>query len=178
MMPRPNRPYWIRVLVFLLAGILAIMIWTNRDRFAPVEPGRPLPSYEVYSLLGDTIDIRDYKGSVVVLNVWATWCGPCIREMPALERLHQKLGPKGLEIIAVSVDTTPDADALVTSFRDRFVLTFPLLRDPHGNLEPRLGVQVLPTTFIIDRRGRIIEKLMGARGWDSAAMISKLEKLL
>ncbi|MEO5511379.1 MAG: TlpA disulfide reductase family protein [Longimicrobiales bacterium] len=175
---QPNRPHWIRVLVFVLAGILAIMIWTNRDRFAPVEPGRPLPSYEVYSLLGDTIDIRDYKGSVVVLNVWATWCGPCVREMPALERLHQTLGPKGLEIIAVSVDTTPNADALVASFRDRFALTFPLLRDPSGHIEQRLGVQGFPTTFIIDRRGRIIEKLIGARGWDSTAMVAKLEKLL
>jgi cytochrome c biogenesis protein CcmG, thiol:disulfide interchange protein DsbE len=169
---------WIRALVFVLAAVLAGMIWMNRDRFGPVEPGRPAPAYEVYSLIGDTLHIADYKGSVVVLNVWATWCAPCVREMPALERLHQKLGPRGLEIIAVSVDTTPDADVAVRNFRDRFGLTFPLLRDPTGDIQTAYAVSGLPTTFIIDRRGRIQQKLLGAREWDGEEMVAQLEKLL
>ncbi len=168
---------WIRGLVFVLAAALAGMIWVNRDEFATADIGNKAPAYEVYSLLGDTLDIRDYEGSFVILNVWATWCGPCVREMPALERLHQELGPSGLEIIAVSVDNPRD-NAAVSEFRDRFSLTFPLLRDPSGKIQQAYGITGLPTTFIIDRNGRILQRLLGERKWDSPEMVAELRKLM
>ncbi len=169
---------WIRGLVFVLAAILAVLIWINRDEFAPIEAGGRAPDYEVYSLAGDTINTSDYRGSVVVLNVWATWCGPCVREMPALERLHRQLGPLGLDVVAVSVDNLPDSNADVLAFGDRFDLTFPLLRDPSGDIQKAYSIAALPTTFIIDRTGRIHQRLLGAREWDSPAMIESLRKLL
>jgi cytochrome c biogenesis protein CcmG, thiol:disulfide interchange protein DsbE len=168
---------WIRGLVFVLAAVLAGMIWVNRERYI-IEGDGIAADYEVYSLLGDTINIRDYRGSVVVLNVWATWCGPCVREMPALERLHHELGPEGLEIIGVSVDEAPNSAAAVRAFRDRFGLTFPLLHDPSGNIQDVYRVTGLPTTFIIDKNGRIRQRLLGERTWDSPDMIAELRRML
>ena len=163
-------------MVFVLAATLAGLIWINRDSFA-VEPGSRAPAYEVYSLAGDTINISDYKGSVVVLNVWATWCGPCVREMPALERLHRELAPLGLEVIAVSVDEF-DAEARVKQFGDKFKLTFPLLLDPTGNIQTAYTVNGLPTTFIIGKDGRIRQRLVGAREWADPDVVADLKKLL
>jgi peroxiredoxin len=169
---------WIRALVFVLALILAGLIWINRDQFSPVEVGARAPDYEVYSLRGDTLNIRDYRGSVLVLNVWATWCTPCVREMPSLERLHQLVGREGLEIIAVSVDNTPNADEAVRAFGERFNLTFPLVRDPSGDIQTAYAVGGLPTTFIIDRDGRIQQRLLGAREWDSPEMVASLRRIM
>jgi peroxiredoxin len=169
---------WIRGLVFVLAVILAGMIWNGRERFAPVTPGNPAPDYPVYSLLGDTVHLSDYKGSVVVLNIWATWCKPCVREMPALERLHDQLASEGLEVIAVSVDNVPDADEQVRAFGTRYGITFPLLRDPSGDIQTLYSVGALPTTFVIRKDGRIEERLLGAREWDAPEMIARIRKLL
>jgi peroxiredoxin len=168
---------WIRAFVAALIVILAGMIWVNRDRFTQVEVGARMPDYEVYSMRGDTVHLQDYRGSVVVLNIWETSCGPCVREMPTLERLHTTLAPQGLEVLAVSVDLAKDS-ALIRQFGERFHLTFPLLHDRTGGIEPLLAVEGYPTTFIIDRKGRIREKLLGAREWDDPTVVGQLQKLL
>lgn len=168
---------WVRGLVFLLVLILAGMIWLNRDRFAPVEAGALAPDYQVFSLRGDTIHVRDYEGSVLVLNVWETSCGPCVKEMPSLERLHKALAPQGLNVVAVSEDLAGDS-ALIRKFGERFHLTFPLLHDRSGNMQSLYAVEGFPTTFIIDKKGRIRERLLGAREWDDPALMDELRKLL
>lgn len=168
---------WIQGLVFVLVIILAGMIWTSRDKFAPVEVGSRAPDYEVFSLLGDRVKLSDYRGSVVVLNVWETSCGPCVQEMPSLQRLHNALASQGLNVIAISEDLAGDS-ALIRKFGERFGLTFPLLHDRSGKMQALYAVQGFPTTFIIDRKGRIRERLLGAREWDDPALVDELRKLL
>jgi peroxiredoxin len=168
---------WIQAFVAVLVIILAGMIWVNRDRFAPVEIGSKAPDYEVFSLLGDKVKVSDYRGSVVVLNVWETTCGPCVQEMPSLQRLHTALASEGLNVIAISEDLPSDS-AAIRKFGERFGLTFPLLHDRSGKMQGLYAVQGFPTTFIIDRKGRIRDRLLGAREWDDPALLEELRKLL
>jgi peroxiredoxin len=97
--------------------------------------------------------------------------------MPALERLHTALAPQGLEILAVSIDLAKDS-ALIRQFGERFKLTFPLLHDRTGGIEGLLDVQGYPTTFIVDKKGRIREKFLGAREWDDPTLVGQIQKLL
>jgi peroxiredoxin len=161
-------------------GMLLAVLWTQRVRIGPVGVGSEAPSYVAPTISGDTVRLTDLRGRVVVLNVWATWCTPCVREMPALQRLHDQLGAKGLSVVAVSVDGggMGNADLDVRTFIDRLGLTFTILRDPYGRIEDTFGVSGLPTTFVIDRDGRIERKVLGAREWDDPALAAEIESLL
>jgi cytochrome c biogenesis protein CcmG, thiol:disulfide interchange protein DsbE len=171
--------------VVLLAGALSAFIWVNRDRFTPLDVGSRAPDYEARTLAGDRVALHDYRGAVVLLNIWATWCPPCVEEMPALQRLHEALADHGLRIVAVSVDAPlgvpgvfglPGGD--VAAFRDRFGLTFDILHDPSGDIQPRYQVNGLPTTFLIDRDGRIRRKVLGAAEWDAPRFADEIRRLL
>ena len=175
----------ITVPVVAAIGLLATLIWVNRDRFTPLDVGSRAPDYRAFSLDGDTVALSSFAGDVVLLNIWATWCRPCVIEMPALQRLHEELGGDGLRIVAVSVDAPagvagafgePGGD--VRGFVERFGLTFTVLHDPSGGIESRYQVNGLPTTFVIDRQGRIRRKVLGAREWDQPALADQVRELL
>jgi peroxiredoxin len=166
----------IRGFVLLLIVILGGMIWVNRDRFVPIGPGARAPEYHMTTLAGDSVKISDYRGKVLVLNVWATWCEPCVREMPQLQALHENLASEGVEVVGVSVDY--GADKPVLEFVDRFDLTFPILRDPSGDIQTAYAIGGLPTTFVIDRDGRIRQREVGAREWADSSVVAALRRLL
>ncbi|MBI4545952.1 MAG: TlpA family protein disulfide reductase [Gemmatimonadetes bacterium] len=181
-----------RVRSWLLAGVttavLVVLIavgWKQRDRFAPLELGSRAPQFTAASLAGGAASLEDFEGRVVVLNFWATWCAPCRREMPALERLYQELQPQGLEVVAISVDAVPgQLDGLarpggdVRAFVAELGLSFPVLLDPQGEVERRYGVTGLPTTFVIDRTGRVHRKVLGPAEWDQAPWSDLIRNLL
>jgi cytochrome c biogenesis protein CcmG/thiol:disulfide interchange protein DsbE len=124
--------------------------------------------------------LDDYRGKVVLLNVWATWCGPCRVEMPSIEKLHQSYGPKGLSVVAVSVDE-PGMAPQIRSFAQEFGLTFEILHDPEGqlgNVPKAFNVTGYPVTVIIGRDGVIRRKLLGAHDWNSAENRALIERLL
>ena len=171
----------------LALSLIALMAlaWSQRDRFVPVGVGTRVPAYTATTLDGRSVSLASLKGKVVVLNVWATWCRPCRVEMPALERLHRQLGAEGLEIVAVSVDTPPgilspmgqfggDVQAWVNAMG----LTFTVLHDPQRTIEELFLVQGLPTTLIIDKSGRIQQKILGARAWDDPQFVDYFKELL
>jgi cytochrome c biogenesis protein CcmG, thiol:disulfide interchange protein DsbE len=171
--------------VVLVAALLSALIWVNRERFTPLDVGSRAPDYSAFSLDGDPVLLSSYLGDVVVLNIWATWCAPCVYEMPALQRLHEQLADDGVRVVAVSVDAAaggfgafgqPGGD--VREFRDRYGLTFDILHDPSGRIQSRYQVNGLPTTFIIDREGRIRRKVLGARDWDAPQFTDELRALL
>ena len=171
-------------LAFSLVALL-VLAWTHRDSFIPVGVGARAPTYSAATLTGQPVSLASLKGKVVVLNVWATWCAPCRVEMPALERLHEALGDEGLEIVAVSVDTPPGMlsptgqfGGDVKAYVDAMGLTFTVLHDPERSIEERFLVQGLPTTFIIDKDGRIQQKIMGARTWDDPVYVNYIKELL
>jgi peroxiredoxin len=173
------------VVVMALVGALSALIWVNRERFLPLTAGSRAPDYVAHTLSGDSVALSTYRGEVVLLNIWATWCAPCIREMPALQRLHEDLVSKGLNIIAVSVDAPPTTfnplgqmGSDVKDFIDRFGITFTVLHDPSGDIQTVYQASGLPTTYIIDREGRIHRKVYGAAAWDEPAFADEIRRLL
>jgi peroxiredoxin len=147
------------------------------------EPGRhtesPKPQEEVpnfaFELAGQRRELSDFRGKIVVLNFWATWCPPCVAEMPSLERLHQRFRDRGLVVLGVSVDT--DA-AEYQNFLRTYNITFPNYRDPEKRISTRYGTFMYPETYIIDRQGRLVRKVIGAYEWDSPDILDYFTRLL
>jgi peroxiredoxin len=183
-MAQRKKPF-VRIAVLVVATFLVGLIWVNRDKFTPLDVGSRAPDYSAVSLSGDTVALDSFRGDVVLLNIWATWCKPCVYEMPALQRLHENLGSRGLRIVAVSVDAAPGVfgrfgqqGGNVAEFTQRFGLTFPVLHDPSGGIQDRYQVSGLPTTYLIDRDGRIRRKVIGAVAWDEPAMADQIRTML
>jgi len=121
--------------------------------------------------------LSDYRGKVVMLNFWATWCPPCRREMPSLERLYSKLKDKGFAVIAVNQFEDPD---LVFEFTGRLSLspTFPILFDRDSSVAEQFGVKGLPTTYLLDKEGRVRYRAIGGREFDHAEIEAMIKELL
>jgi len=172
----------IRLVLLLVAAVLGVFAWKGRASYSPVDTGGRAPAYAAVSLDGDTVRLEDLRGRVVLLNVWATWCKPCVKEMPALQRLHQRLHPEGLSVVAVSVDNAAlmlgDADGDVRGFVEEYGITFTILLDPESRVESTFRVTGLPMTFVIDREGVLREKVLGAREWDDTGSVASLRTLL
>ena len=134
------------------------------------------PDFTLQDLAGKPHTLSDLKGQVVLVNIWATWCGPCKREIPSLVRLYQSRREKGLEILAVSVDrTSPDR---VASFADRYQMNFPVLLNPRGDVANNYWARSIPSTFLVDKKGVIRWKVIGTREWDDAQALARIDPLL
>jgi thiol-disulfide isomerase/thioredoxin len=119
--------------------------------------------------------LKDMAGKVVFLNFWATWCGPCRQEMPSMETLYQRFKDQGLEILAV--DCREDA-SLVSWFMNEYKLSFPAALDTSGRIAAIYGITAFPTTYIIDREGFIITRIVGSRNWNTPKLFSAFAALL
>ena len=136
------------------------------DAFTWLEPPTPAPDATFLDAEEGETSLRAFRGRVVLLNFWATWCAPCIREMPSLDRLQAKLGGEGLTVVAVSEDFK--GREVVAPFFERLGLAnLVAYLDPDGILASAVGVAGLPTTLLIDRDGRAIGGLEGPAEWDS-----------
>lgn len=135
----------------------------------------PAPELRADDLKGIPKTLADYRGKVVVLNFWASWCPPCRREMPSLERLRVKLAGRPLEIVALDSAETPEE---VTDYLSRMKLGFPILLDADGSNTRRWKVFALPTTFLLDAEGRIRYVLTGPTEWDEGEALRVIESLL
>lgn len=169
---------WIIVLV--VVGVLtagAVMAVKLSPDIFPVEVGSRAPDFGAVDLAtGDTVTLASYRGQVVLLNVWATWCEPCRVEMPSMERLHQELGPQGLKIVAVSIDEAgPD---VVREFQREYGLTFQILHDRSRAIERIYQTTGVPESFVLNREGRIMKKVIGAVDWDSPVNRDLIRRLL
>ena len=125
----------------------------------------PAPAFRLMDLDGMVHSLPEYQGKVVFLNFWATWCGPCKVEMPAMEALYQAFKSQGLEILAVSVDQ--QGAAVTRPFKDAMGLSFPILHDSTYQVGLTYGARTLPMTYVIDRKGIIRQRVFGARDWNS-----------
>lgn len=121
--------------------------------------------------------IADYEGEVVLLNIWATWCGPCRVEMPSMQLLEERLGPKGLRIVAVSVDVA-GMERAIDEFAEGLKLSFEILHDAPGQIQQQYQTTGVPETFIIGRDGKLRRRVIGQDNWASPANIAFLERLL
>ena len=124
---------------------------------------------------GTKVTLSQFKGKVVFLNFWATWCGPCRSEMPSMEAVYQQLKDKGFEILAVNLGESKDK---VSGFMNEYKLTFPSVLDERQIAGSQYNIRAIPTTYIIDRRGLIVARLVGSINWNTPKIIAALEAVL
>jgi peroxiredoxin len=168
---------WIAILLTLATGIFAVtLVASLRPVTRVLEPGDQAPAFEARRLSGAPIALEDYRGKVLLLNVWATWCGPCQAEMPSMERLHRAVGDSNFRIVAVSVDQ--DGPDLVDRFARDMGLTFDILHDRAGEIQRRYRTSGVPESWVIDRQGVIVKKVIGATDWNSPVNVALVRSLL
>lgn len=161
------------VIVVIIAVVVIVM--SGKKKFEPVGAGSEAPDFTLQDLNGKQVSLKDYRGKVVFLNFWATWCKPCGEEMPSMQALYSTLQGKPFEILAVSVDK--DGRDAVAEFAKSYGITFPILLDGKGKTKELFKTTGVPETFIIDQNGIVAEKVWGPRDWsspDSVAVIAKL----
>ncbi|OGW00663.1 MAG: hypothetical protein A2889_05895 [Nitrospinae bacterium RIFCSPLOWO2_01_FULL_39_10] len=135
------------------------------------------PDFTLMTMDNKKVSLKDFKGKYIFLNFWATWCGPCIDEMPSMERLYQKFKTrKNFAMLAVSIDKA-GTDA-VKKFMTENKLTFSVLLDRDSEVAGAYGVMGIPSTYLIDTQGFVINRAVGARTWDTKDSIEFFEKML
>ena len=175
------RQQWafVGIVVLILGGGLLAATRYLGDELFPVTVGSKAPDFHANTIDGAPAakTLADYKGEIVLLNVWATWCVPCRTEMPSIQALHDRFAARGLKVVAVSVDNAGFDDEIRT-FRDQFGLTFEILHDATGNIQRDYQTTGVPETFIIGRDGMIRRKVIAADNWDSPANRALFAQLL
>lgn len=167
----------IPILLVLLVLLYMLPPWQTDDKNNPLSRiGQPLPDFTLPDLQGRMVQLSTLRGKVVFINVWATWCKPCIDEMPTIQRLYNRLHERGLEVLAVSIDS--QGALIVAPFMRDHQLTFRALFDPKSTIQRLYGSTMVPTSFIVDKNGLLVETILGAREWDNSQMLVRFERLL
>ena len=165
----------IGVVVAALALGAAAITWVAPD--SGVEINHTAPNFRAVNLgTRDSASLEDYRGSVTQVNIWATWCLPCRDEMPSMQKLYDSLGARGFKIAAISIDEGSPED--VVAFAEKFGLTFDILHDRSGQVERLYQTTGVPESFLLDRRGILVKRVIGAHEWSSPANVGAVERLL
>lgn len=165
--------------------LLVVVAWVGRESYQPVITGADAPVFTAYDMSGQEVSLRDYRGKVLLINVWATWCPPCREEMPSMQRLYEELDDPDFEILAVSVDAPQgQEDAFgreggdLEAFAEQFDLTFAILHDPDGSIQRTYQTTGVPESFIVGRDGVIYKKVAGPTDWDAPVNQELIRRLL
>ena len=178
------------VVALLAAGLFAAVRLLGHELF-PVTVGTEAPDFRARPLLasaeggagagGGVKTVADYRGKVVLLNIWATWCVPCRTEMPSIQALHESFGDRGdgrgLHVVAISVDQ-PGSEEAIRDFAREYGLTFELLHDDTGDIQQAYQTTGIPETYIIGPDGVIRRKHIGPADWNSEANRALVAQLL
>ena len=171
-------------LVFLLAPVLGAADEGEADmpdrtklgEFVPSPQPYPAPAISLADTSGRSVELSKLQGKLVLVNLWATWCEPCLREMPSLERLQSRLGER-IAVLAVSEDR--GGNKTVEPFIAKLGLkSVKIYIDPKSEVGHAFGARGLPTSFLIDREGKVLGRVEGAAEWDSPKILGVLEPLL
>jgi len=177
-----SRPAVRRRLIVILGGLAILvfafgMVWLQSSKYEPLVVGMTAPNFSLPDLQGKTQRLTDYRGKVVFLNFWATWCKPCKEEMPSMQMLWDNLKNQDFMMLAVSMDrvtTTKD----IPSFVETLKLSFPILTDSWGQTDKRYKLMGVPETYIIDQNGVLREKVIGPRDWTRRESIETIVQML
>ncbi len=140
-----------------------------------VPEGEAIPDQPLYGLFHDYRRFSDFKGKPLIINVWASWCGPCRAEMGSLDRIAKRHNGKQFHIIGISTDDYPEK---ATDYLVRTTVSFDNYIDRNLLWETMLGAERIPLTVLVDARGRVVKRVYGAKAWDSPEMIALIEKTL
>ncbi|MFO0774484.1 MAG: TlpA disulfide reductase family protein [Nitrospiraceae bacterium] len=181
MPPIGSPPPVSRVKMFLIGSIIFaaafVVVWMQSAKYEPLTVGKEAPNFSLPDLAEKPVQLTDFRGKVVFLNFWATWCKPCQEEMPSMEQLYKVYEKDGLVILAVSIDrVTTKKD--VPTFVKNMGLTFPVLVDSWGQTDKRYKLMGVPETYIIDQQGILREKIIGPRDWTRVDNLRVVDQLL
>lgn len=160
--------------------VASVLIFQSDVGAPPIGRGVAAPGFELPVLRmtddeqGRRLDLSSFEGRVVLVNFWATWCEPCEREMPAMERLYQALPREQFELVAIAID---DDEALVRKFQDQYKLSFPILLDQDQSIYRAYQTMGVPESLLIDRDGQIVERYVGPREWDAPEYVDRIREL-
>jgi len=176
-----NHQSIILVLILIIGIGVMILLQSNKSSFdlagkPRFKKGMRAPNFTLPDLNGKRVSLADYKGQVVLLNIWATWCAPCVEEMPSMEKLHQELKNERFAILAVSIDES-GAD-VVRPFMKKHKLNFLALIDSAGTLKSLYRTTGVPESFIIDKQGSILEEIIGPRDWAAPGALRYFRSLI
>jgi len=158
------------------AALLApAMLAGCKTASAPPAKGELAPDFVLPSIGGQSRKLSNYRGKVVLVNLWATWCPPCLEEMPAMERLWRRHKDAGFVLVAVSLDGDPKK---VPPFVSSHKFSFPVALDPKMTVAEKYGVRALPSSFVIDRTGTMTGVALGPRAWDDTAAHGLVQAML
>ncbi len=169
-------PFLLALLLLLPAAAIPHSPSSHGFRLTPFRKGFPAPPFQLTGLSGKAVSLSDFRGRVVLLNFWATWCAPCVREMPSMEKLYQAFRERGLVVLAVSLDE--EGAAKVEPFVRKLGLTFPIVLDTAGRVSGIYGARELPASFLIDGGGAVFAAAKGERDWFSPAARSYFDEKL
>ena len=168
---------------------LVLVAWLGREGYRPVITGSVAPTFSATTLDGKTVALADYQNKVVLVNIWATWCVPCRREMPSMQRLYESVrdsvGGEDFEILAVSIDVplgrrdpSGNLGGDLRAFADELDLTFPILHDPSGAVRRIYQATAVPESHLIGKDGLIYKKMAGETQWDTPDNQALVRRLL
>ncbi|MEE8551144.1 MAG: redoxin domain-containing protein [Gemmatimonadota bacterium] len=163
--------------ILAVVGIVALLAF-NAGEPLGVEVGDRVPAYSAPSLDGGEVSLADHLGEVVLVNVWATWCGPCRVEMASIQALYDTYRDRGFNVLAISVDAGSDSRQVVEKFAAEYELSFTILLDRDSRITRLLRTVGVPETFVLDREGRIAKRVIGASDWSSEANRTLINELL
>ncbi len=170
-----------RTLVTIVAVAILLLafgvVWLQSSKYEPLTVGKVAPDFALPDLKDRTIRLSDFRGKVVFLNFWATWCQPCKEEMPSMEVLYKTFERDGLVVLAVSIDRVTTKQN-IPPFVNSMNLTFPVLVDSWGQTDKRYKLMGVPETYIIDQEGVLREKVIGPRDWTRLDNLQEVARLL
>jgi cytochrome c biogenesis protein CcmG, thiol:disulfide interchange protein DsbE len=181
--PRSQEPAALvrRRLIVTFGGLVILalafgIVWLQSSKYEPLTVGMAAPDFSLPDIEGKTVRLSDYRGKVVFVNFWATWCKPCKEEMPSMEILWDNFKSEDFVMLAISMDrVTTKKD--IPPFIESMKLTFPILTDSWGQTDKRYKLMGVPETYIIDQNGVLREKVIGPRDWtlkDSVVTVVQL----
>lgn len=185
-------PFWGKILIMcvfvFLASIGYLKSFHSHDHASSVEdiqdlssndmPRKDVPDISLISKTGPGKKLSDYKGKVVLLSFWASWCTPCLIELPTFIELHEKLGNKGLVIVPVNVDDPETAEGFVPDYWKNKNFPFDNFYDPDKKAAEAFKIDTLPSNFVLDKKGKLVATGYGANDWASEASVKFIEQLL
>jgi cytochrome c biogenesis protein CcmG, thiol:disulfide interchange protein DsbE len=160
-------------IVLLTAGLVWIVSGTLEPKIT--NAGDTAPDFTVTTDAGKTITRDNFGGKLLLLNFWASWCGPCVEEAPSLEAFARQFQSDGVVVLGVSIDRN---EKLYRRFIQRFDVTFPVARDPEANISASYGTFQIPETYLIDRNGKVLEKVISNQNWMDPDFVARVRKML
>jgi len=173
-MPSVKIDQFLKAAIAVLAATLVVVIYFSiHERI--VDVGDSAPDFKITADNGRTITASNFGGRLLVLNFWATWCQPCVEEVPSLDEFAKQMAHDGVVVLGVSMDTNPK---LYKDFLSRTHVSFMTARDPEAKISTDYGTFKYPESYIIDAKGKVVQKIIGATNWTDGDMVNAVKSFL